>query len=106
MEVTVPEIEEMRLGHYVTMGSECTASLAKYLDGMDRSEIGWDVRIALTAYKSFSSRDYLNAQRLRYVMPPATRRSRSSVRPEDEDDRNTAVWFRRHWTDAKQGNKR
>ncbi|PVH33678.1 hypothetical protein PAHAL_8G043700 [Panicum hallii] len=65
VEVTVPEIEEMRLAHYVTMGSECTASLAKYLDNMDRSEIGWDVRIGLSAYRSFSSRDYLNAQRLR-----------------------------------------
>ncbi|KAG2560453.1 hypothetical protein PVAP13_8KG062400 [Panicum virgatum] len=65
VEVTVPEIEEMRLAHYVTMGSECTASLAKYLDNMSRSEIGWDVRIGLSAYRSFSSRDYLNAQRLR-----------------------------------------
>nr|CAB3491048.1 unnamed protein product [Digitaria exilis] len=63
--VTIPEIEEMRLAHYVTMGSECTASLAKYLDNMDRSEIGWDVRIGLSAYRSFSSKDYLNAQRLR-----------------------------------------
>lgn len=35
VDVTVPEIEEMRLAHYVTMGSECTASLAaKYLDSM------------------------------------------------------------------------
>ena len=34
VDVTVPEIEEMRLAHYVTMGSECTASLAKYLDNM------------------------------------------------------------------------
>nr|CAB3489248.1 unnamed protein product [Digitaria exilis] len=65
VDVTVPEIEDMRLAHYVTMGSECTASLAKYLDNMDRSEIGWDVRIGLSAYRSFSSRDYLNAQRLR-----------------------------------------
>jgi hypothetical protein len=32
VDVTVPEIEEMRLAHYVTMGSECTASLAKCLD--------------------------------------------------------------------------
>ncbi|WVZ54103.1 hypothetical protein U9M48_004961, partial [Paspalum notatum var. saurae] len=65
VEVTVPEIEEMRLAHYVTMGSECTASLANYLDNMNRSEIGWDVRIGLSAYRSFSSRDYLNSQRLR-----------------------------------------
>ncbi|KAJ1274585.1 hypothetical protein BS78_05G073100 [Paspalum vaginatum] len=63
VEVTVPEIEEMRLAHYVTMGSECTASLANYLD--NTSETGWDVRIGLSAYRSFSSRDYLNSQRLR-----------------------------------------
>ncbi|KAF7043519.1 hypothetical protein CFC21_052856 [Triticum aestivum] len=66
VDVTVPEVEEMRLAHYVTMGSECSASLAtKYLDKLDKSEIGWDVRIALSAYGSFSSRAYLNAQRIR-----------------------------------------
>ncbi|VAH11163.1 unnamed protein product [Triticum turgidum subsp. durum] len=65
LDVTVPEIEEMRLAHYVTIGSECTASLAKYLDKLKRSEIGWDVRVALAVYGSFSSRAYLNSQRLR-----------------------------------------
>ncbi|KAG8090719.1 hypothetical protein GUJ93_ZPchr0011g28371 [Zizania palustris] len=65
VEVTVPEIEEMRLAHYVTMGSECAASLAAYLGKLNKSEIGWDVRIALSAYGSFSSRAYLNSQRLR-----------------------------------------
>lgn len=65
VEVTVPEIEEMRLAHYVTIGSECTASLSKYLDKLKRSEIGWDVRVALGVYGSFSSRAYLNSQRLR-----------------------------------------
>ena len=34
VDVTVPEIEEMRLAHYVTIGSECTTSLAKYLDNL------------------------------------------------------------------------
>ncbi|KAF0888458.1 hypothetical protein E2562_014267 [Oryza meyeriana var. granulata] len=65
LDVTIPEIEEMRLAHYVTIGSECTASLAKYLDKLKRSEIGWDVRVALSVYGSFSSRAYLNSQRLR-----------------------------------------
>ncbi|MQL79405.1 hypothetical protein Taro_011832 [Colocasia esculenta] len=63
--VTVPEIEEMRLAHYMTIGSECTTSLAPYLDKLDFGEIGWDARIALCVYSSFSSREYLNAQRLR-----------------------------------------
>ncbi|OEL29244.1 Fatty acid amide hydrolase [Dichanthelium oligosanthes] len=65
VDVTIPEIEEMRLAHYVTIGSECTTSLAKYLDKLERSEIGWDARVALSVYGSFSSRAYLNAQRLR-----------------------------------------
>ncbi|WVZ88555.1 hypothetical protein U9M48_035063 [Paspalum notatum var. saurae] len=65
VDVTIPEIEEMRLAHYVTIGSECTTSLAKYLDKLNRSEIGWDARVALSVYGSFSSRAYLNSQRLR-----------------------------------------
>ncbi|EEC67751.1 hypothetical protein EE612_053754 [Oryza sativa] len=64
-DVTIPEIEEMRLAHYVTMGSECTASFDKYLKKLSKSEIGWDVRIALSAYGSFGSRAYLNSQRIR-----------------------------------------
>lgn len=35
--------------------------------GSKRSEIGWDARVALSVYGSFSSRAYLNAQRLRCV---------------------------------------
>ena len=34
VDVTIPEIEQMRLAHYVTIGSECTTSLAKYLDNL------------------------------------------------------------------------
>jgi hypothetical protein len=33
--------------------------------GRKRSEIGWDARVALSVYGSFSSRAYLNSQRLR-----------------------------------------
>ncbi|KAK1646901.1 hypothetical protein QYE76_064706 [Lolium multiflorum] len=65
LEVTIPEVEEMRLAHYVTMGSECSASVAKYVEKLNKSQIGWDVRIALSAYGSFSSKAYLNSQRIR-----------------------------------------
>ncbi|GJR34697.1 fatty acid amide hydrolase-like protein [Tanacetum coccineum] len=65
VEVTIPDIEVMRLAHYVTIGSECTASIAHHLEKGGRSESGWDVRVALSIYGSFSSRDYLNAQRIR-----------------------------------------
>ncbi|XP_076944890.1 fatty acid amide hydrolase-like isoform X2 [Bidens hawaiensis] len=65
VEVTIPDIEVMRLAHYVTIGSECTASIAHHLENKCRSESGWDVRVALSIYGSFDSRDYLNAQRIR-----------------------------------------
>lgn len=93
VEVTVPEIEEMRLAHYVTIGSECTTSLGPHLaklyvaiissvwldpvmdiyaywcdtvpDSRNFAQIGWDARIGLRVYGSFDSKEYLNAQRIR-----------------------------------------
>ncbi|KAK8965846.1 Fatty acid amide hydrolase [Platanthera guangdongensis] len=65
VDVTLPEIEEMRLAHYVTIGSECYNFLGTHLEKINYGEIGWDARIALRIYSSFSSRDYLNAQRIR-----------------------------------------
>ncbi|KAD5802549.1 hypothetical protein E3N88_13909 [Mikania micrantha] len=65
IEVTIPDIEAMRLAHYVTIGSECTTSIAHHLEKKGRLESGWDVRVALSIYGSFDSRDYLNAQRIR-----------------------------------------
>ncbi|XP_020588948.1 fatty acid amide hydrolase-like [Phalaenopsis equestris] len=64
VDVTIPELEEMRLAHYVTIGSECATSLATHLENI-HGELGWDARVALKAYGSFSSREYLNAQRIR-----------------------------------------
>lgn len=65
VEVTIPEIEVMRLAHYLTIGSECTTSLSSYLEKLDFKEIGWDVRTGLAVYGSFSSKEYIQAQRLR-----------------------------------------
>lgn len=65
IEVTVPEIEVMRLAHYLTIGSECSTSIACHLEKLDKSELGWDARVALAVYGAFSSREYLNAQRIR-----------------------------------------
>nr|GMD46503.1 fatty acid amide hydrolase-like isoform X1 [Ipomoea batatas] len=65
IDVTVPEIEVMRLAHYVTIGSECSTSIARQLEKLKKSELGWDARVALPVYGSFSSLEYLNAQRIR-----------------------------------------
>ncbi|XP_050370311.1 fatty acid amide hydrolase-like [Argentina anserina] len=65
VEVTIPEIEVMRLAHYLTIGSECTTSLGPHFEKLDFKEIGWDVRVALAVYASFSSKEYIQAQRIR-----------------------------------------
>ncbi|XP_059624534.1 fatty acid amide hydrolase-like [Cornus florida] len=65
VEVTIPEIEVMRLAHYVTIGSECSTSIASHLEKLNMAEIGWDARVALSVYGAFSSREYINAQRIR-----------------------------------------
>ncbi|KAL6523081.1 hypothetical protein OROHE_016376 [Orobanche hederae] len=66
VEVTIPEIEAMRLSHYITIGSECSNSIATYLEKLDKTELGWDVRVGLSVYGSFHSHEYLNAQKMRY----------------------------------------
>ncbi|XP_010027531.2 fatty acid amide hydrolase [Eucalyptus grandis] len=65
LEVTIPEIEVMRLAHYTTIASECHTSLSSYLEKLDVAELGWDARVALGVYGSFSSKDYIKAQRIR-----------------------------------------
>ncbi|KAK9167529.1 hypothetical protein Scep_002720 [Stephania cephalantha] len=65
VEVTIPEIEVMRLAHYTTIGSECTTALSSYMKKLKTKELGWDARVALRVYRSFSSKEYLMAQRIR-----------------------------------------
>ncbi|KAK9265597.1 hypothetical protein L1049_019667 [Liquidambar formosana] len=65
VEVTIPEIEAMRLAHYLTIGSECSSLLSSHLKKLNMAELGWDVRVALCVYGAFNSKEYLNAQRMR-----------------------------------------
>ncbi|GMY11579.1 fatty acid amide hydrolase-like [Fagus crenata] len=65
VDVTIPEIEVMRLAHYSTIGSECTTSLGSHLEKLNPAEIGWDARVALSVYGSFSSNEYIKAQKIR-----------------------------------------
>ncbi|XP_062152308.1 fatty acid amide hydrolase-like isoform X1 [Alnus glutinosa] len=65
VEVTIPDIEVMRLAHYSTIGSECSASLSSHLEKLNPAELGWDTRVALSVYSSFSSNEYIKAQKIR-----------------------------------------
>ncbi|XP_021273546.1 fatty acid amide hydrolase-like isoform X1 [Herrania umbratica] len=65
VEVTIPEIEAMRLAHYMTIGSECSTSLSSHLEKLDFAELGWDARVALSVYGAFNGKEYLKAQKIR-----------------------------------------
>ncbi|KAG2711454.1 hypothetical protein I3760_04G077800 [Carya illinoinensis] len=65
VEVTIPEIEAMRLAHYSTIGSECSTALSSHLEKLNPAELGWDARVALSVYGSFSSKEYIQAQKMR-----------------------------------------
>ncbi|XP_027360983.1 fatty acid amide hydrolase-like [Abrus precatorius] len=64
IDVTIPEIEAMRLAHYITIGSESSTSLDSFKE-KNFAELGWDVRVAQNIYGAFSGLEYLKAQRIR-----------------------------------------
>ncbi|KAK7247617.1 hypothetical protein RIF29_42503 [Crotalaria pallida] len=65
VDVTLPELEVMRLAHYITIASECYTSLDTFLQEKNFVEFGWDARVALNFYSAFSSMEYIKAQKIR-----------------------------------------
>jgi Asp-tRNA(Asn)/Glu-tRNA(Gln) amidotransferase A subunit family amidase len=63
VEVEVPELDEMRVAHVVTILSEMAACLANY--PKNQRDLAASVQITLTLGKEFTSKDYLIAQRMR-----------------------------------------
>ncbi|XP_020203972.1 fatty acid amide hydrolase isoform X2 [Cajanus cajan] len=64
IDVTIPDIEAMRLAHYITIGSECSTWVDSFGD-KHFAESGWDARVALNIYGAFSSKEYIKAQKMR-----------------------------------------
>lgn len=63
--MTIPDIETMRLAHYITIGSECTAALDHLRQKLNSAELGWDTRVALSLYGAFNGMEYIKAQKIR-----------------------------------------
>lgn len=64
-EIVLPELEEMRIGHVVSIGSEiATSTNPHYVNGR-RKDISYEIRSTLALFRSFSSRDYVAAQCIR-----------------------------------------
>ncbi len=63
-EVEIPELDAQRVAHIVSITSEMVTSLERYY-AKHRGDFGLDVRVNLALARSFTARDYVNAQRIR-----------------------------------------
>jgi Asp-tRNA(Asn)/Glu-tRNA(Gln) amidotransferase A subunit family amidase len=62
-EIEVPELDAQRIAHVVTILSEMAASMENYKEHY--TKFAPSVRVTLAAGKAFTSRDYVQAQRMR-----------------------------------------
>jgi Asp-tRNA(Asn)/Glu-tRNA(Gln) amidotransferase A subunit family amidase len=62
-EIVVPELDEMRVAHAITILSEMAVCMKNY--ATHRKEHGNSVRLSLTLGETFTALDYLRAQRVR-----------------------------------------
>ncbi|KAG0583700.1 hypothetical protein KC19_3G156200 [Ceratodon purpureus] len=63
-DITLPELDELRIGHLTTIGSEYSSGLAGY-DQKLLQELSLEVRGTLSLFKEFTAADFLSAQKLR-----------------------------------------
>lgn len=63
-EVEIPELDAQRVAHIVSITSEMVTSMERHY-AKHRGDFGLDVRVNLALARSFSARDYVNAQRIR-----------------------------------------
>jgi len=63
-EIEIPELEPARVAHLITITSEMCAALDRHY-AAHRRDFGLDVRTNLALARSFTSRDYVQAQRVR-----------------------------------------
>ncbi|HKZ69221.1 MAG TPA: amidase [Anaerolineales bacterium] len=108
-EIEIPELDSMRIAHAVTILSEMASALEQHR-AAHNSDHGLDVRINLAIGRACTSRDYVQAQRVRTramahfanalkevnaIVTPSTAITappiRSDVLPDGESDLNTVT---------------
>ncbi|XP_048337343.2 fatty acid amide hydrolase isoform X3 [Ziziphus jujuba] len=65
VEIVVPELEEMRNAHLVSIGSEAQCSLNPDCEDGKGSRLTYDTRTSMALFRSFSAANYVAAQCLR-----------------------------------------
>ncbi|KNA08876.1 hypothetical protein SOVF_158690 [Spinacia oleracea] len=68
VEITIPELNEMRTAHVVSIGSEGLCSLNPYCEEGRGSKLTYDTRTNLALFRSLSATDYIAAQQIRRRM--------------------------------------
>lgn len=64
-EIVLPEIEEMRVAHVVSIGSEALSHVYPSFNQGQRKEMSYDVRVNMALFESFSAAHYVTAQCIR-----------------------------------------
>ena len=67
VDIEVPDLEAMRVGHAMTISSEMLSAMEPFM-ARHEGDFGLDVRINLKLTSQFTNADYLRAQRLRTLM--------------------------------------
>lgn len=67
VEIEVPELDNMRVAHAMTISSEMYASMEPYYK-KSKTDFGLDVRVNLALAANFNNADYIRAQRFRTRM--------------------------------------
>jgi len=115
-EIEIPELDAARIAHLVTIISEMASGVERH-DSAHRRDLGLDVRVSLALARTLTSRDYLQAQRIRSraiahvesvleqvdaIVTPATGctapRIRADALPEGESDLTTTLEIMRYST--------
>ncbi|KAL8205139.1 hypothetical protein R6Q57_008690 [Mikania cordata] len=65
VEITIPELQQMRVAHAVSYGCESLCSLVPEFQERKFQKLALDSRINLALFQSFTASDYVAAQRLR-----------------------------------------
>nr|XP_043620002.1 fatty acid amide hydrolase-like [Erigeron canadensis] len=65
VEVVIPELQQIRTSHLVSVGAESLASLQPHCHNGNDKKLTLDTRTNLALFRSFTGSDYVAAQRLR-----------------------------------------
>jgi Asp-tRNA(Asn)/Glu-tRNA(Gln) amidotransferase A subunit family amidase len=66
-EIAIPDLEAGRIAHMITIVGEMAQALGRY-QGSHHGRLGADARVALAVGRAYTSRDYIQAQRVRTRM--------------------------------------